>query len=74
MLFGKKVEWHLLPEGEGLQTLCPLAIPDDAHPSAHIIISAPNDAGLKALREAAESVKLVKVRGSSPKGMSTTPK
>ncbi len=38
VLFGKKVEWHALTEGEGLQTLCPLPIPGDEHLSAHIII------------------------------------
>jgi hypothetical protein len=66
MLFGKKVEWHSLTEGEGLQTLCPLAIPSDEHLSAHIIISAPNDAGLKVVKEAAESMKLVKAGGPLP--------
>jgi hypothetical protein len=67
MMFGKKVEWHSFPEGEGLQTLCELLIPDEQHLSAHVIIHAPSDAQQKALREAAESLKLVKLRGSPPK-------
>ena len=65
--FGKKVEWHLLREGQGVQTLCELPIPGDHRLYVHVIVRAPNDARLKALREAAESMKLVKPKGSSPK-------
>jgi hypothetical protein len=67
ILVGKKVEWHSWPGGQGLQTLCELPIPGDHHDYAHIIIQAPNDAHLRSLRVAAESMKLLKKKGSPPK-------
>ncbi len=67
MMFSKKVEWHSFSQGQGLQTLCELPIPGDDHLNAHVIIQAPTDAQLKALREAAESMKLVQPKGSPPK-------
>jgi Beta-lactamase len=41
MLFGKKVEWHSVAQGEGLQTICRLPIPGDEHRSAHIMFGLP---------------------------------
>ena len=67
MLLGKRVEWHTLPGGQGLQTLCELPIPGGHHVYAHIIIQASNDAQLRALRETAGSMKLVKTNRSPPK-------
>jgi hypothetical protein len=67
MVFGKKVEWHSFPRGEGLQTLCDLPIPGDHDLKSHIIIHAPNDAQLNALKQTAESMKLVKTNRSPPK-------
>lgn len=69
VMFGKKVEWHSLKDGQGLQTLCklPLSGADLPPLHAHIIIQAPDGPPLKALREAAESMKLVKAKGSPSK-------
>ncbi len=67
MLFGKKVEWHVSAQGEGLETLCELPIPGELHLYAHVWISAPDAARLKVLREAAETMKLVKPLDSRPK-------
>jgi hypothetical protein len=56
MMFGKKVEWHALAEGEGTQALLELPIPGAERLMAHVIVRAPNDARLKELREAAETM------------------
>ncbi len=62
MMFGKKVEWHSLQQGKGLEALCDLSIPGDIPLFAHVWVQAPNDAQVAALRQAAESMKLVSVR------------
>ena len=69
MMFGKEVEWRSLgrEEGEGLQTLSKLPIPGNRNLNAHIVIRAPNDSQLQALREAAGSLKLAKRHGSEQK-------
>ncbi len=64
VVFGKKAEWHSLPQGDGLETLCDLPVPGNRHLKMHIIIQAHNDDQLKILRQAAESLKLVKAKGS----------
>jgi hypothetical protein len=66
MIFGKKVEWYSLAEGEGLQALCDLPIPDKHGLKSHIIVRAPHEARLKALKQAAETLKLVKPKDSLP--------
>lgn len=60
VLFGKAIEWRALAEGKGLQTLCDFRLPDDPELKMHIIIEAPGEAGLNALKRTAESMKLVK--------------
>ena len=69
LMFGKEVEWRSLgrEEGEGLQTLSKLPIPGNRNLNAHIVIRAPNDSQLQALREAAGSLKLAKRHGSEQK-------
>jgi len=67
MLFDKKMQWHSLPQGGGLQALCELPIPGDEHLVAQLIIQAEEDARVKELREAAETLRLAKPRGSTPK-------
>lgn len=68
----KKAEWHALPQGQGLQTLCKLPIPGNGHLQAHVIIHAPTDAQLMALMEAAESMKLVKPKDVRYHGLGDT--
>ncbi len=62
MIFGKKMEWHSFQQGEGLQALCELPIPDTIPLFAHVWVYAPDDAQLVVLKQAAESMKLLKVR------------
>jgi hypothetical protein len=66
-IFGKRVEWHSLPHGEGLQTLCKPPIPADLPIMAHVWVQAPNDAQLSVMKQAAESMKLVKSQEPRPK-------
>lgn len=66
VVFGKKVEWQSLAQGEGLQALCDLPVPGDGQLKSHIIIQAQNDDLRKVLRQAAESLRLVKARGYPP--------
>jgi hypothetical protein len=62
VMLGKKIEWQSLTEGQGVETLCELSIPGDPHPVAHVWVRAPNDSQLQALKQAAESMKLVEVK------------
>ncbi len=62
LIFGNNVDWHSFQQGEGLQALCKLPIPGDSPLSVHVWIRAPNDAQLKLLRQAVESMKLVDVK------------
>jgi hypothetical protein len=64
-IFGKKVEWHSLPDRKGLETLCKPPIPDDIPLMAQVWVQAANDAQLGLLKQAAESMKLVKVKESA---------
>ncbi|MGZ3434346.1 MAG: hypothetical protein ACXVA7_21500 [Isosphaeraceae bacterium] len=66
-IFGKRVEWHSLPHGEGLQTLCKPPIPVDLPLMAHVWVQAPNDAQLSVMKQAAESMKLVKPQEPRPR-------
>jgi hypothetical protein len=66
-IFGKRVEWHSLPHGLGLQTLCKPPIPADLPLMAHVWVQAPNDAQLSVMKQAAESMKLVKPQEPRPK-------
>jgi hypothetical protein len=66
MMFGKKVDWHSFAHGDGLQALCELPI-GDPQLRVHVMIHAPNDAQLKAMRAAAESLKLVESEGPPTK-------
>ncbi len=52
-MFGKKVEWHSLQQGRGLEALCDLSMPDDIPLFAHVWVQAPSDAQIEALRQAA---------------------
>ncbi|MGO8690550.1 MAG: hypothetical protein ACLQLG_13085 [Thermoguttaceae bacterium] len=65
-MFGKNIDWHLLPEGKGMETLCDLPIPGDKL-VAHVWIHAATDARLAALKKAAETLKLVKSQGPARK-------
>lgn len=64
MLFGKRIEWHSSRDGERkrLETLCKVPIPGEHEPFAHVIIWPLDDGQLTALREMAESLKVVKPR------------
>ena len=66
-IFGKRVEWHSLPHGEGLQALCRPPMPDDLPLMAHVWVQAPHDAQLRIMKQAAESMKLVKQQKLTPK-------
>jgi hypothetical protein len=62
VMFGKKIEWQSFTEGQGVETLCELSIPGDPHLVAHLWVRAPSDSQLQALKQAAESMKLVEVK------------
>jgi hypothetical protein len=62
VMFGKKVEWHSFTEGQGVEALCELSIPGDPHLIAHVWVRAPNDDRLRALKQSAESMKLIDVK------------
>jgi hypothetical protein len=66
-IFGRSVRWQSLPHGEGLQALCKPPIPDDLPLMAHVWLQAPNDDQLGALKQAAESMKLVEVKETASK-------
>jgi hypothetical protein len=59
MMFGKKVAWHSFEQGGGMQALCELPVPGESHLSAHVWVQAPRVNQLQALKQAAESMKLV---------------
>ncbi len=62
MMFGKKVEWHSLQHGGGMEALCELPIPENPHLFAHVWVQAPNDTRLGELKQVAETMKLIKVK------------
>jgi hypothetical protein len=64
VIFGKKVEWQSFQNGESVQALCNLAIPGESDLKSHIIIQAPNPDQLTILKQAAETLKLVKAHHS----------
>jgi hypothetical protein len=63
-MFGKKIEWQSARQDRRLETLCELPIPGEKDLKAHVWIQAPNKAQLTALREAAETMKVVKPEAS----------
>ena len=64
VMFGKKIEWQSSREGTGLETLCELPIPGHKL-NAHVWIQASSKAQLAALRQATETMKLVKAKAFS---------
>lgn len=62
MILGRKVGWQSFQPGGGLQVLCELPFAGPLPLFAHVWVQAPDDTQLAALKQAAESIKLVKAR------------
>jgi hypothetical protein len=61
-IFGKKVEWHSMQQGEGLEALCEFATPGNVTLFAHVWVHAPDDARRRELKQVAETMKLINVK------------